>query len=54
MPKRIKVLSYSIRELVLLAKELERKGEDVTYLNIGVPLKYDFETPKRVVEYLCM
>jgi len=53
MLERIKVLSYSIRELVPLAKELEKRGKDVIYLNIGDPLKYDFKTPKHVIEALC-
>ncbi len=43
-------IKYAIRDLVPLAKELERKGRDVIYLNIGDPLKYDFETPRHIIE----
>jgi len=49
---RISHINYAIRELVPLAKELEAKGEKVIYLNIGDPLKYDFDTPTHVKEAL--
>ena len=49
---RIGLISYAIRELVPLAREMERKGEKVIYLNIGDPLKYDFDTPHHIKEAL--
>ena len=45
-------IKYAIRDFVPIAKELERKGRKVIYLNIGDPLKYDFETPRHVIEAL--
>jgi len=38
-------IDYAIRDVVLPARKLEEKGIDVTKLNIGDPLKFDFETP---------
>ncbi|MEM0087477.1 MAG: aminotransferase class I/II-fold pyridoxal phosphate-dependent enzyme [Thermofilum sp.] len=43
-------LDYPIRKFNAIARELEEKGEKVIYLNIGDPLKYDFETPKELVD----
>ncbi len=43
--KRIKGIEYAIRDITLYAKELEKKGKDIIYLNIGDPVFYDFKTP---------
>jgi len=43
-------LEYAIRDVIGQAKQLEKKGKDVIYLNIGDPLLFDFETPKNVKE----
>jgi aspartate/methionine/tyrosine aminotransferase len=50
--KRSQVVSYAIRDVVLPAKELEKKGIDVLHLNIGDPNKYDFDTPAHMKEAL--
>ncbi|RLE62430.1 MAG: alanine aminotransferase [Thermoprotei archaeon] len=50
--QRVGILEYLIRELVPVAKQLEAKGKKILYLNIGDPLKYDFETPKYIREAL--
>lgn len=50
--QRVKILRYEIRELVPLAKSIEKKGEKIFWLNIGDPLKYDFKTPEHIVEAL--
>ena len=42
---RSKDISYAIREVVVPAQLLERKGVKVLHLNIGDPNKYDFDTP---------
>ncbi len=42
-------ITYAIRDLVPLAKKVERERE-VIYLNIGDPLKYDFKTPTHIIE----
>lgn len=38
-------VTYAIRDIVGKAKELEAKGKEILYLNIGDPPVYDFETP---------
>ena len=45
-------IKYAIREYIPYAEELERKGKKIFYLNIGDPLKYDFQTPKHIIEAL--
>ena len=39
-------IEYAIRDVVLPAMELERKGHKIMKLNIGDPNKYDFDTPE--------
>jgi aspartate/methionine/tyrosine aminotransferase len=46
--KRSRGVSYAIRDVVLPAKELEKKGIEVLHLNIGDPNKYDFDTPQHM------
>lgn len=43
-------ITYAIRDFAPLAKKLEKNGEKIIYLNIGDPLKYDFNTPKHIIE----
>lgn len=50
--KKSKGISYAIREVVVYAKKLERKGIKVLKLNIGDPIAYDFDTPNHVKEAL--
>lgn len=38
-------MSYAVRDIVVNAKELEKKGKKIYWLNIGDPLKFDFRTP---------
>ena len=45
-------VSYAIREVVLPARELEKKGVEVLRLNIGDPNKYDFDTPQHMKDAL--
>ncbi|MEK6917098.1 MAG: aminotransferase class I/II-fold pyridoxal phosphate-dependent enzyme [Nanoarchaeota archaeon] len=47
---RTKKITYAIRDVVVEAQKLEKQGKKVIYLNIGDPLKYDFETPKHMIE----
>jgi aspartate/methionine/tyrosine aminotransferase len=51
--ERIKRLDYPIRKYNALARSLEEKGEKVIYLNIGDPLKYDFQPPRELIEEAC-
>jgi len=50
--KRVQTLEYAIRDVVEHARQLEKKGKDIIYLNIGDPLQFDFETPKHITEAL--
>jgi len=43
-------IEYAIRDVVVPANELEKKGIEILKLNIGDPIKYDFETPKHIRE----
>jgi tyrosine/nicotianamine family aminotransferase len=45
-------ISYAIREVVLPAKKLEKKGIEILHLNIGDPNKYDFDTPQHIKDAL--
>jgi alanine-synthesizing transaminase len=50
--KRVQNLEYAIRDVVEHARQLEKKGKDIIYLNIGDPLQFDFETPKHITDAL--
>jgi len=50
--KRSQGIIYAIREVVLPARELEKKGIKVLHLNIGDPNKYDFDTPQHMKDAL--
>lgn len=50
---RAKGVEYAIRDVVLPARELERRGVKVICLNIGDPGKYDFQPPKHMREAYC-
>ena len=49
---RSKGVNYAIREVVVPAKKLEKKGVKVLHLNIGDPNKYDFQTPQHMCDAL--
>lgn len=46
--KRSQGVNYAIREVVVPAKKLEKKGIKILHLNIGDPNKYDFDTPQHM------
>ncbi len=46
--KRAQTIEYAIRDVIEYAKELEEKGKEITYLNIGDPVKFDFDTPEHI------
>ncbi|MFW9788720.1 MAG: aminotransferase class I/II-fold pyridoxal phosphate-dependent enzyme [Candidatus Thorarchaeota archaeon] len=47
-------LQYAIRDIVVLARQYQKKtGEKPLYLNIGDPIKYDWETPQYMVDAIC-
>jgi len=50
--ERSKNIEYAIRDVVTVAKKLERQGKSITYLSIGDPPKYDFDTPQHIKDAL--
>ncbi|MFX1566076.1 MAG: aminotransferase class I/II-fold pyridoxal phosphate-dependent enzyme [Promethearchaeota archaeon] len=51
--KRTKTIQYAIRDVVVTAKQLEATGKQITYLNIGDPIVFDFETPAFLIDAFC-
>ncbi|MHC1604423.1 MAG: aminotransferase class I/II-fold pyridoxal phosphate-dependent enzyme [Candidatus Methanofastidiosia archaeon] len=51
--KRCDSIEYAIREVVIPASKLERKGTKIIKLNIGDPNKFDFSTPQHMLDALC-
>jgi alanine-synthesizing transaminase len=50
--KRSQGVSYAIRDIQVPANELKKKGIEVLHLNIGDPIKYDFDTPQHMKDAL--
>ncbi|MFX0096183.1 MAG: aminotransferase class I/II-fold pyridoxal phosphate-dependent enzyme [Candidatus Hodarchaeota archaeon] len=48
--ERVKMIKYAIRDIVVSAEKLEKQGMKMLYLNIGDPIKYDFDTPEYMKE----
>jgi alanine-synthesizing transaminase len=48
--RRTANFSYAIRNIVSAAETLERKGRQITYLNIGDPQAYGFRPPAHLVD----
>lgn len=46
--RRTRGVEYAIRDVMVKAEELRRTGKRILYLNIGDPVKYDFETPPHI------
>ncbi len=52
--KKALKMEYAIRDLVLIANDYAKKtGKDILRLNIGDPIKYDYETPGYMCNALC-
>jgi len=51
--RRVRELTYAIREFCPLARELEKKGHRVIYMNMGDPARWGFDVPRHVKEALC-
>ena len=45
---RVRGIEYAIRDVLSVAREVERSGKKVIYLNIGDPARFDFETPAHI------
>jgi len=50
--KRVRTIEYAIRDIIVHAKKVEKKGKKIIYLNIGDPVKYDFDTPEHIKQAL--
>jgi alanine-synthesizing transaminase len=46
--RRARGVEYAIRDVMVKADELKRSGKEILYLNIGDPVKYDFDTPAHI------
>ncbi len=46
-------IKYAVRDIVVLAKQAEKKGKELLYLNIGDPNQFDFATPDHMVKTMC-
>ena len=51
--KRTRTIEYAIRDIIGFAKNLEKQDKKILYLNIGDPVKYDFDTPAYIKKALC-
>ncbi|HEV2234915.1 MAG TPA: aminotransferase class I/II-fold pyridoxal phosphate-dependent enzyme [Terriglobia bacterium] len=47
---RLEQVRYAIRDLAVVAEKLVREGKEILPLNIGDPLKFDFQTPPHLIE----
>ncbi|MFX1517619.1 MAG: aminotransferase class I/II-fold pyridoxal phosphate-dependent enzyme [Promethearchaeota archaeon] len=45
-------IKYAIRDIVILAKKVEKQGKKLYYFNIGDPDKFDFDTPDSLKQAL--
>lgn len=45
---RTSEVEYAIRDIIVHAREYEKSGRQIIYLNIGDPVKYDFKTPDHI------
>lgn len=45
---RISRVEYAIRDIMLHAREYQKTGKELLYLNIGDPVAFDFKTPNHI------
>ena len=45
-------VEYAIRDIISHARQYEKSGKSIIYLNIGDPVKYDFPTPSHIKQAL--
>jgi alanine-synthesizing transaminase len=48
----VRNIKYAIRDIVILAKKVEKQGKKLYYFNIGDPDKFDFDTPEKLKQAL--
>lgn len=47
---RVAGVKYAIRDIVLLSNQVKASGKEILYLNIGDPVKFDFDVPGHLKE----
>ncbi len=47
---RLEHVRYAIRDIAVLAEQLASEGKEILPLNIGDPLRFDFQTPAHLVD----
>ncbi len=45
-------IEYAIRDVIVYAKKMAKRGKKIYYLNIGDPVAFDFDTPRHVKQAL--
>ena len=48
--ERTRNVKYAVRDIVVLAEQAAKAGKELLYLNIGDPNKFDFETPRPLID----
>ncbi len=48
--QRTEQVTYAVRDVVVLAQQVAASGVPMSYLNIGDPNLFDFETPPHIIE----
>ena len=48
--KRTEKITYAVRDIVVLAKEVAKRSKKMMWLNIGDPNAYDFVTPPHLID----
>ena len=46
--RRVAGVEYAIRDIVLAARDVQRRGVEIDYLNIGDPVQFGFQPPENV------
>lgn len=50
--ERVRAIEYAIRDVIIHAKQVEKAGKKILYLNIGDPNAFDFDTPPHIKQAL--
>lgn len=48
--RRTNNITYAVRDVLLIADQVDKTGKEMLYLNIGDPNIYDFAPPKHMIE----
>jgi alanine-synthesizing transaminase len=50
--ERVRTIEYAIRDIMVHARQVEKTGKKIYYLNIGDPNAFDFDTPPHIKQAL--